>query len=145
MKSDIRIYCHGIKLSRYKLFYYVGILKRLLAKYTVHIICDKVDDIIERYLHSKENYILDLDQYKHTLILENWIIKPIYVTNSIFFSIYVVFTPIFSRHQDIWGQISRISLLSYINHWHTKSTHHAGLNRKYEYLRKGKKSPVFWV
>lgn len=43
-------------------------LQRLVENYTVHIICDKVDDIIERYLHRKENYILDLDQYKHTRI-----------------------------------------------------------------------------
>lgn len=47
--------------------------QRLVENYTVHIICDKVDDIIERYLRRKENYILDLDQYKLSIlvILEN--------------------------------------------------------------------------
>lgn len=72
MKNDIYeyIYCHGIKLSGgYKLFFYYVYM--YVANYTVHIICDKVDDIIERYLHRKENYILDLDQHKHTRILEN--------------------------------------------------------------------------
>lgn len=50
----------------------IYVLQRLVENYTVHIICDKVDDIIERYLHRKENYILDLDQYKaYSYILEN--------------------------------------------------------------------------
>lgn len=81
--------------------------------------------------HRKENYILDLDQYKHTRILENWIIKPIYVTNRILF-LYIprrrfyAYFPFYINPQNYLDRIWGISLRCWINQKKYKS--HYGID-----------------